>query len=124
MFSLPMAFVMPVAVEREVSMSKPVMKRISSNNREIDRIGHGNLQFSIGLGDRDAPVLARKVNRQEMGRPFIDLDTGKIDDGEAVLRRQRGKNILLGDDTEPHEAFSDLSAVLFLVRQRSLELVR
>ncbi len=90
---------------------------------EIQRIGHGQRDGVIVLGDGKTAKLAQEARRERFklrrngGRRFDG------EDGDLQLLGERAQNVALGDEAEIDQDLAQLVAALALQFQRAVEVL-
>ena len=90
---------------------------------QVGRIGHGHAEEGAGVFQHDGAEAARLRLRQPHGDFGLDREMLEIDVGNLQLPGQRGRDLLLGDETLLDEHAAELAPAALLFVERVLELL-
>ncbi len=93
------------------------------HREDVRRVGHRDGERRARLVDRQDVVLARDVRRDQLQDVRVDLEVRQVDRRDAELRRQRLRDVVFGDEAEPHERLTQLHPRVLLLLERQRELL-
>ena len=94
------------------------------HREDVRRVGHRDGERRAGLVDREDVVLARDLGGDELQDVRVDLEVRQVDRRHAELRGERLRDVVLGDEAEPHERLAQLHPRFLLLLQGRGELLR
>ena len=94
------------------------------HGEHVGRVGHRDRQRGAGSRERDDLVLLRGLGGHELDDARVDLELADGDRGDAELLAEERGDLGFLDEAERDEGEAELPALLPLVGQRLLELLR
>ncbi len=94
------------------------------HGEDVRRVRHRDRQRRAGAAQRDDLILVRRLDRNQLDDPGIEVELREVDGRDAVLLAQDAGDVFVADEAKAHQVVTDFASLRFLTGQRLLQLGR